>query len=102
MYLHHRIARLYFSLFIYFIFLFIIIIITYLFTCFWFTTLDGLYPQAYDLISIFSIFMEVSNIWLKRIEYEKVLGQQNGGRSGNNLKPSSKFTRMKFLKKSHI
>ena len=36
-----------------------------------FTRLDGLYPQAYDLISIFSIFMEVSNIWLKRTEYEK-------------------------------
>ena len=35
------------------------------------TRLDGLYPQAYDLISIFSIFMEVSNIWLKRTEYEK-------------------------------
>ena len=36
-----------------------------------FTRLDGLYPQAYDLISIFSIFMEVSNIWLERIEYQK-------------------------------
>ena len=30
-----------------------------------------MYPQAYDLISIFPIFMEVSNILLKRIEYEK-------------------------------
>ena len=56
-----------------------IIIFIYLFIFFWggggVTRLDGLYPQAYDLISIFSIFMEVSNIWLKRIEYEKVLGQ---------------------------
>ena len=36
----------------------------YYYYYFWFTRLDGLYPQAYDLISIFSIFMEVSNIWL--------------------------------------
>ena len=55
-----------------------IIIIFYLFIFFFgggggggFTRLDGLYPQAYDLISIFSIFMEVSNIWLERIEYQK-------------------------------
>ena len=67
---------LFFIIYLFYIFLFIIIIIfIYLFILFffffWFTRLDGLYPQAYDLISIFSIFMEVSDIWLKRIEYEK-------------------------------
>ena len=50
----------------------IIIIFIYSFISFFFlcvcvcggggTRLDGLYPQAYDLISIFSNFMEVSNI----------------------------------------
>ena len=72
-YLHHRIARLYLSLFIYFIFfiydyhyfyLFIYFFLFFVCVCVWGggTRLDGLYPQAYDLISIFSNFMEVSNI----------------------------------------
>ena len=38
--------------------------------------------QAYDLISIFPIFMEVSNIWLKRIEYEKSLRPVKWGSFG--------------------
>ena len=86
-------------LFYFFYFKLSLLFIYLLFFCFWFTTLDGLYPQAYDLISIFSIFMEVSNIWLKRIEYEKSFRPVKWDHSGNNLKPSSKFTRMKFPKK---
>ena len=71
-----------------------IIIIFYLFILFYFiffflggggggvTRLDGLYPQAYDLISIFSIFMEVSNIWLERIEYRKTFRPLKWGSFG--------------------
>ena len=66
--LHHMIAWLYFSF----------RSSIYLFLFYFFSGLSGwtvCTPKAYDLISTFSIFMEVSNILLRELNTKKVLGQ---------------------------
>ena len=66
-YLHHMIARLYFP--------FRSSIYLFLFYFFRLIRLDGQTPKAYDLISTFSIFMEVSNILLRELNRKNVSGQ---------------------------